>query len=195
MSLNTSGSRDPGLAEREGAVTPVSFPNNPLQLRSPQSKLLKSVIFFAATQVLKKKKKEARLIVVYKLTRYPLTRRALPRCLGTLWQRDAHGAAAPPTFEGSAPGGGPGPGRDSELPAAGAGPRAPAQSDPPVTPAGGAGRGQRQKGKQRGAGWGRKGPNPEITRMWSPRAHAQCPPDKLAATTRPWSSSPPPPLR
>lgn len=48
------------------------------------------------------------------------------------------------------------------------------------------GGGSREKGALRGG----KGPNPEITRMWSPRAHAQCPSDKLAATTRPWSSSP-----
>ena len=46
VSLNTSGSRDPGMAEREGTVTPVSFPNNPLRLRSPQSKLLKKSFFF-----------------------------------------------------------------------------------------------------------------------------------------------------
>lgn len=56
-------------------------------------------------------------------------------------------------------------------------PRAPAHWDPPSS------------GREAGAGRG-KGPNPEITRMWSPRAHAQCPSDKLAATTRPWSSSP-----
>lgn len=43
------------------------------------------------------------------------------------------------------------------------------------------GGGSREKGALRGG----KGPNPEITRMWSPRAHAQCPSDKLAATTRP----------
>lgn len=48
------------------------------------------------------------------------------------------------------------------------------------------GGGSREKGKLQGE----KGPNPEITRMWSPCAHAQCPFDKLAATTRPWSSSP-----
>lgn len=67
---------------------------------------------------------------------------------------------------------------------------------PPLLPAGACalgssllwagGGGSREKGALRGG----KGPNPEITRMWSPRAHAQCPSDKLAATTRPWSSSP-----
>ena len=60
VSLNTSGSRDPGMAEREGTVTPVSFPNNPLQLRSPQSKAVKKSHFFAATQVLKKNKNKTK---------------------------------------------------------------------------------------------------------------------------------------
>lgn len=192
MSLNTSGSRDPGLAEREGEVTPVSFPNKPLQLRSPQSKLLKSVIFFCG-HAGPQKKKEARLIVVYKLTRHPPTRRALPRCLGTLWQKDAQEQPLPRPLR-VAPAAGPGPGPDSELPAAGAGPRRLRRATLPSLRRGCGAGATRERKAARGGG-GRKGPNPEITRMWSPRAHAQCPPDKLAATTRPWSSSPPPPLR
>lgn len=50
--------------------------------------------------------------------------------------------------------------------------------------------GQEAGAVERKESCGGEGPNPEITRMWSPLAHAQCLLDKLAATTRPWTSSP-----
>lgn len=130
---------------------------------------------------------KAGLIAIYKHLLDAHSTPSSPALLGNFFAKRCQFSRRPLPQAGLrlCPRGGPGPGpdRDSEPPL---GWRCPAGACAErLSPSLGAGGGDSRENESCGG----KGPNPEITRMWSPRAHAQCVLDKLAATTRPWSSS------